>query len=123
MGSPGGIFATIVSNSSPHRRLHFMSSLAEIPELVGFFSYSREDDEDSGALSALRGRIQRELRAQLGRTLTQFKLWQDTVAIAHGTLWEEQIKSAIDQSVFSNHHADCRQKPPLQDRVRIVPRT
>jgi TIR domain len=78
-----------------------MSSLAEIPELVGFFSYSREDDDDSkGALSALRDRIQRELRGQLGRTRAEFRLWQDTVAIAHGTLWEEQIKAAIAQSVF-----------------------
>jgi TIR domain len=78
-----------------------MSSLAELPELVGFFSYSREDDDDSnGALSALRARIQRELRGQLGRTRAQFRLGQDTVAIAHGTLWEEQIKSAIGQSVF-----------------------
>jgi len=34
-----------------------MSSLADLPELVGFFSYSREDDADSrGALSALRNR-------------------------------------------------------------------
>jgi hypothetical protein len=48
----------------------------------------------------LRDRIQRELRGQLGRTRAQFRLWQDTVAIAHGTLWAEQIKSAIDQSVF-----------------------
>jgi hypothetical protein len=40
-----------------------MSSLADLPELVGFFSYSREDDEDSrDALSAFRERIQRELR-------------------------------------------------------------
>src|SRR6516165_692171 len=44
-----------------------MTSLADLPELVGFFSYSREDDEGSGGeLSALRGRIQHELRAQLG---------------------------------------------------------
>jgi hypothetical protein len=46
-----------------------MSTLAEIPELVGFFSYSREDDEGSGGrLSKLREQIQEELRAQLGRT-------------------------------------------------------
>jgi hypothetical protein len=37
-----------------------MSSLAELPELVGFFSYSREDDEAfKGTLSALRDGIQR----------------------------------------------------------------
>jgi hypothetical protein len=78
-----------------------MSSLADLPELVGFFSYSREDDDDSkGALSALRDRIQRELRGQLGRTRAEFRLWQDKEAIAHGTLWEEQIKSAVAQSTF-----------------------
>jgi len=60
-----------------------MSSLADLPELVGFFSYSREDDADSrGALSALRGRIQGELRGQLGRTAKSFRLWQDKEAIA-----------------------------------------
>jgi len=76
-----------------------MSSLAEAPDLVGFFSYSREDDEDSGGkLSKLRERIQAELRGQLGRA--NFRLWQDKTAIAHGKLWEEEIKSAIAQSVF-----------------------
>jgi hypothetical protein len=78
-----------------------MSSLAEIPELIGFFSYSREDDDDSqGALSALRDRIQRELRGQLGRTRADFRLWQDKAAISHGALWEDEIKSAVAQSVF-----------------------
>ena len=75
-----------------------MTSLAELPELVGFFSYSREDDQDSeGALSALRDRIQRELRGQLGRAL---RLWQDREAIPPGRLWESEIKAAIEQSVF-----------------------
>ena len=46
-----------------------MASLADAPDLVGFFSYSREDDEGSGGrLSKLRERIQEELRGQLGRT-------------------------------------------------------
>lgn len=55
-----------------------MSSLADLPEIVGFFSYSREDDEAfEGALSALRNAIQRELSAQLGRSKTTFRLWQD----------------------------------------------
>jgi hypothetical protein len=58
-----------------------MSTLAEIPELVGFFSYSREDDEAfRGALSALRDGIYRELSAQLGRTKRTFRLFQDQVA-------------------------------------------
>jgi formylglycine-generating enzyme required for sulfatase activity len=75
-----------------------MSSLADLSELVGFFSYSREDDQDSeGALSALRARIQRELRSQLGRSL---RLWQDQEAIAPGKLWESEITAAIEQSMF-----------------------
>ena len=78
-----------------------MASLADAPDLVGFFSYSREDDEDSGGkLSKLRERIQAELRGQLGRTKKDFRLWQDKTAIAHGELWEDRIKSAVAESVF-----------------------
>jgi len=78
-----------------------MSSLADLPELIGFFSYSREDDEDSrGRLSALRDAIQRELGAQLGRSKKTFRLWQDREAIAPGKLWESEIKTAVEQSVF-----------------------
>src|SRR6516164_4846775 len=78
-----------------------MSSLAELDQLVGFFSYSREDDEAfKGMLSALRDGIQRELSAQLGRTKKTFRLWQDQVAIAPGKMWESEIKKAIGQSFF-----------------------
>src|SRR6516162_9025488 len=78
-----------------------MSSLADASDLVGFFSYSREDDEGSGGrLSKLRERIQEELRLQLGRTRKDFRLWQDKVAIAHGELWEDTIKKGISESVF-----------------------
>src|SRR5262245_22519253 len=78
-----------------------MSSLADAPDLVGFFSYSREDDEDSrGKLSKLRQRSQAELRGQLGRTKAHFRSWQDKTAIAHGKLWEDEIRSAIAESVF-----------------------
>lgn len=78
-----------------------MNSLADLPELVGFFSYSRDDDEGSqGALSALRDAIQRELGAQLGRNRQNFRLWQDRAAIAPGRLWESEIKEAIAQSAF-----------------------
>jgi hypothetical protein len=86
----------IVSDTTlPH------GSLADIPELVGFFSYSREDDDDSrGALSALRDAIQRELRGQLGRSRQQLRLWQDKEAIAPGRLWESEIKTAVEQAVF-----------------------
>jgi hypothetical protein len=75
-----------------------MSSLADLPELVGFFSYSRRDDEhSSGALSRLRARVYDELRLQLGRDV---RLWQDTAAIPHGTLWGDEIKRAIAESAF-----------------------
>ena len=78
-----------------------MSSLAELPELVGFFSYSREDDEDSrGSLSAFRDAVGRELATQLGRTGRNFRLWQDKTAIALGEDWESAITKAVDQSVF-----------------------
>src|ERR1700688_1734686 len=78
-----------------------MSSLADFPELVGFFSYSREDDEDShGELSALRDRIQRELRGQLGRSKKTFRLLQDKEAIPSGSLWKKEIETAVAQSVF-----------------------
>jgi len=78
-----------------------MSSLADLPEIIGFFSYSREDDESfKGSLSALREGIQRELSAQLGRSKRTFRLWQDQEAIAPGTLWETEISSAVAQSIF-----------------------
>jgi TIR domain len=75
-----------------------MSSLADQTELAGFFSYSRKDDERSeGALSRLRARISCELGLQLGR---DFRLWQDTVAIPVGDLWEVDINKAIAASSF-----------------------
>ena len=78
-----------------------MSSLADLPELVGFFSYSREDDEGFPRRAVgLRNRIQGELRGQLGRTAKTFRLWQDKEAIPRGTLWESEIKNAVAQSVF-----------------------
>jgi formylglycine-generating enzyme required for sulfatase activity len=78
-----------------------MAPLARFPELVGFFSYSREDDEAfRGSLSALRDAIQRELGAQLGRTKRNFRLWQDQEAIAPGKDWEAEITRAVGQSVF-----------------------
>ena len=78
-----------------------MSSLAELPELVGFFSYSREDDEAfRGSLSALRDAVGRELAAQLGRGKRTFRLWQDQEAIAPGKDWESEITKAVEQAVF-----------------------
>ena len=78
-----------------------MASLAQLPELVGFFSYSREDDEAfRGSLSALRDAIQRDLSAQLGRSRRNFRLWQDQEAIAFGKKWESEIARAVEEAVF-----------------------
>ena len=78
-----------------------MSSLADLSYLVGFFTYSREDDEGSNrALSGLREAIQNELSAQLGRTHKDFRIWQDKSAISLGTLWEKQISQGVSESVF-----------------------
>src|SRR5271165_4038675 len=78
-----------------------MSSLADLPAIVGFFSYSREDDEAfRGSLSALRDAIARELGAQLGRTKRKFRLWQDQDANAPGKDWEAEITKAVEQSAF-----------------------
>ncbi len=51
-------------------------------------------------MSALKVAIQRELSAQLGRSRTTFRLWQDQEAIAPGRLWESEIKAAVEQAVF-----------------------
>jgi TIR domain len=78
-----------------------MASLAQFSELVGFFSYSREDDEAfRGSLSALRDAIQRVLSAQPGRSRRDFPLWQDQEAIAPGQMWESRIAEAVEEAVF-----------------------
>jgi hypothetical protein len=94
-----GAFRVRVGNcNSDALPWYSMSSLAELPDLVGFFSYSRRDDEHSqGALTRLRAQIYNELRMQLG---INFKLWQDSTAIPEGVLWEGEIKKAISEAVF-----------------------
>ena len=78
-----------------------MPALTDLPELIGFFSYSRDDDRDSeGGLTLLRRRIQSELRGQLGRSEKTLRLFQDAEAIPPGTLWEGEISGAIEQSAF-----------------------
>src|SRR6516162_4586743 len=78
-----------------------MASLATLPKVVGFFSYSRNDDEgDNGAVSALANRIFLELRAQLGRNNENFKLWRDKDALAAGEQWKQKLKEAVSESVF-----------------------
>jgi hypothetical protein len=100
---PRGFYDSFPLKPVPIRTFNLvqMSSLADLPEVVGFFSYSREDDEAfAGTLSALRDGIQRELSAQLGRSKTTFRLWQDQAAIAPGQQWESEIKTAVEQALF-----------------------
>jgi hypothetical protein len=78
-----------------------MSSLADLPYLIGFFSYSRNDDEgDDRAVSALSNRIYRDLCQQLGRNEKDFKLWRDKDALAAGEHWKEKLNEAVSESVF-----------------------
>jgi hypothetical protein len=94
-----------------------MPALAENRELVGFFSYSREDDVDSkGALSALRDRIQRELRGQLGRSARDFRLWQDKEAIAVLGIGNQHRGRPI-RVLHPDHHADIGSGPVLPIRI------
>jgi hypothetical protein len=76
-------------------------SLAERPPIIGFFSYSREDDEGrKNALSNLRERIQEELRSHLGRSKNDCRLFQDREEIPHGAHWKSELNAAIAKSVF-----------------------
>ena len=75
-----------------------MPSLADFPDLVGFFSYSRDDDTgDDGAVLGLANRIYWELRGQLGR---DFALWRDKNALGVGELWRENLEAAVSKSAF-----------------------
>jgi hypothetical protein len=78
-----------------------MPALADLPEIVGFFGYSRDDYQDSeGALTTLRRQMQNELRTQLGRTGDTLRVWQDAEAISPGTYWNSQMKAAFKQAEF-----------------------
>ncbi len=80
-----------VRSPGPPTEMTAFSSLDELSRLIGFFSYSRQDDED-GTLSELRKRIQQRLCGLLGRSSSReatdytLQIWQDKEAIAPGTL-------------------------------------
>ena len=78
-----------------------MDLLEQLPEIIGFFSYSRHDNEASrGSLSNLHDAIQRDLSGKLGRTERNFRVWRDQEAIAPGKVWDAEISQAIGRSVF-----------------------
>jgi TPR repeat protein len=65
---------------------------------VGFWSYTRNDDEHSdGQLSQLRASVGKAIALQCGAEVT---LWQDTVAIDFGTDWAANIEQAVGQTTF-----------------------
>ncbi len=81
-----------------------MSALANLPEIVGFFSYARKDDDElySARISALYSAIQHNLAALLGFGYPKFRLWRDTKDIQTGGHWQEEIKEAVGKSIFSS---------------------
>ena len=66
---------------------------------IGFWSYSRQDDEHSGGrLSQLRARLSSELQINYGRDRVQ--IFQDSAAIPYGADWDEVIREALNRSTF-----------------------
>jgi hypothetical protein len=78
-----------------------MASLEQhLNPLTGFFSYSREDDENfRNTLPEFRRTIRHELSGQLGRSLDNFNIWQDDGAISHSDSWR-QATLLIKRSIF-----------------------
>ena len=67
-------------------------------ELVGFWSYTRQDDSHSdGQLSQLRAIVGKAIVLQYGVEVT---LWQDISAIPYGADWAETIERTIGQTTF-----------------------
>jgi len=66
---------------------------------IGFWSYSRQDDELSkGKLTLLRSLLMAEMQQQFGREPIQ--IFQDVSTIAHGAAWEREIRSSLAHSTF-----------------------
>src|SRR5580658_7509556 len=63
-----------------------------------FWSYTRFDDEhERRKLTALRTRLEGEVRSQLG---TAFDIYQDTIDLAWGADWKQRLLTNIDETVF-----------------------
>ncbi|GEM_PF-591354 len=73
--------------------------MAEPEGPVGFWSYTRSDDENSDReLTRIRLRLKRQLQLLVGRPIVD--ILQDEEFIPRGTDWLEQIHQAIDRSLF-----------------------
>ena len=68
-------------------------------EPIGFWSYTRLDDEHSGgSLSLLRRRLLSELQQRVGRC--KVTIFQDVEAIPFGSDWQKQIDAGIGAASF-----------------------
>ncbi|WP_166038764.1 toll/interleukin-1 receptor domain-containing protein, partial [Sphingosinicella sp. YJ22] len=66
---------------------------------VGFWSYSRQDDELSfGKLSNLRKLLMAEVQQLYGKERVQ--IFQDAAAIVHGAEWEREIRTSLADATF-----------------------
>lgn len=66
---------------------------------VGFWSYSRQDDELSfGKLSNLRKLLMAEVQQLYGKERVQ--IFQDAAAIVHGAEWEREIRTSLTDATF-----------------------
>jgi tetratricopeptide (TPR) repeat protein len=78
-----------------------MASLNDSPELIGYFSYARDDDKGfAPQLSILRDQIRHELRAQLGRSFDDFRFLRSNVENIDEESWQAEIANAVGQSHF-----------------------
>ena len=78
-----------------------MTTLARYSSnLVGFFSYSREDDADFDDLVEIPCRHPSRVKCATWPQPRQLPHWQDKFAIPHGALWQQQITDGIKQSTF-----------------------
>lgn len=67
---------------------------------IGFWSYTRSDDMNSGGrLSQSRVLLARELQLAIGQR-PKVRIWQDVATLNHGTEWETEIQRALGQSSF-----------------------
>jgi cobaltochelatase CobT len=65
---------------------------------IAFLSYVRSDDDhDGGRISAIRQRLEGEIRMQLGKP---FPIFQDRNDIAWGQHWEERITNSLLDVTF-----------------------
>src|SRR6187401_665183 len=68
-------------------------------EPIGFWSYTRQDDELSGgSLGRLRKLLLAELQGRMGRR--PVRIFQDVEAIPFGADWQQQIDAGLAASSF-----------------------